>query len=93
MRLRTATLIVPLALVLLMAPLLADAQGPAKIPRIGYLAFTTSATAPYLRDTFRQVLRDLGWVEGQNIAIEFRYAEEQVDRLREFAAEVGPAPG
>jgi putative tryptophan/tyrosine transport system substrate-binding protein len=87
MRLRTATLVVAFV-GLLMAPMLSDAQRPAKIARIGYLALTTPATTPHLRDAFQQALRELGWVEGQNLAIEFRYAEEKFDRLREVAAEL-----
>ena len=54
-----------------------------KIPRIGYLDFRLS----YL-DAFRQGLRDLGYVEGRNIAIEYRSAEGDIDRLAPPAAEV-----
>ncbi len=64
----------------------AQAQQPAKkIPRIGYL----SATSPQPRDeTFRQGLRELGYVEGQTIAIEWRFAEGKRDRISQNAAEL-----
>src|SRR5262245_15334965 len=66
-----------------------EAQQPAKIPRIGILipgssAFPTSARY----DSFRQKLRDLGYIEGENISIEIRYAEGKEDRLSDFAAEL-----
>ncbi len=62
---------------LLAAPLVADAQQPAgKVYRLGYLS-VGSGTSTYLRpvEAFRQGLRELGWVEGQNIVIEYRWAE------------------
>ena len=58
----------------------ANAQQPKKVGRIGYLAAgTPSARAPYT-EAFRQGLRDLGYIEGQNIVIEYRYAQEKLDR-------------
>jgi ABC-type uncharacterized transport system substrate-binding protein len=63
-----------------------EAQQPAKMPRIGYLgAFTPSASAPLL-DAFRQGLREIGYVEGRNIFIDYRWAEGTPDR---FPALVG----
>src|SRR6266508_2582046 len=65
----------------------AEAQRPTKIPRIGYLGgIAASATIP--REAFRQGLRELGYIEGQNIAIEYRYAGVTLDRLPELAAEL-----
>ena len=62
----------------------AAAQQPAsKVPRIGYLDFRNSDLKP-----FRQGLRELGYVEGRNIAIEYRSAEGEIDRLAELAAEL-----
>jgi putative ABC transport system substrate-binding protein len=55
---------------LLTAPLAAEAQ-PAKVPRIGYLAVDLAAN-PQLPEAFRQGLRDLGYVEGRNVVIEYR---------------------
>ncbi|TMA07033.1 MAG: ABC transporter substrate-binding protein [Deltaproteobacteria bacterium] len=66
----------------------ANAQQPKKVGRIGYLAAgTPSARAPYT-EAFRQGLRDLGYIEGQNIAIEYRYAQEKLDRQPALAAEL-----
>jgi putative ABC transport system substrate-binding protein len=64
----------------------AEAQTPAKIPRIGFL-FIGSKDQPHL-DAFRQGLQDLGYVEGKNIAIEYRYAEGKPDALPTLAAEL-----
>jgi putative ABC transport system substrate-binding protein len=66
----------------------AQAQQPGKIPRIGLLSpFSPSATALW-HEAFRQGLRDLGWIEGQNISIEYRYSEGRDDRLPELAADL-----
>ena len=78
---------VTLALSMLVAPLAAVAQPPVKVPRIGWLSLGAPSANPYLLDAFRQGLRELGWVEGQNIVIESRYAEGQLDRLSDLAAE------
>ena len=74
--------------VLLAAPLAADAQQAGKVPRIGFLSATSPSDRPPLLDAFRQGLRELGWVEGQNIVIDYRYAEDRVDRLPDLAAEL-----
>ena len=71
---------------LLAATLAAEAQQAAKIPRIGYLA--TSLTAPYQHDAFLQGLRDLGYVEGRNVVIEYRDAEGKLEGLPALAAEL-----
>ncbi len=66
----------------------AAAQQPAKVPRIGLLSpFSPSATEAWIQ-AFRQGLRDLGYVEGKNILIEYRYAEGKSDRLPELAADL-----
>jgi putative ABC transport system substrate-binding protein len=68
--------------------LLVQAQEPAKIPRIGFLiAASPSSVSPRL-EAFRQGLRELGYVEGKNIVIEWRYAEGKLDRLPALAAEL-----
>ena len=87
---RTYTLIAVLILLptLLAAPLAADAQQAGKVPRIGFLSATSPSDRPLLLDAFRQRLRELGWVEGQNIGIDYRYAEGRVDRLPELATEL-----
>jgi putative ABC transport system substrate-binding protein len=67
---------------------LARAQQPAKVARIGLLSpFSPSQSAPW-HQAFRLGLRDLGWVEGKNISIEYRYAEGRNDRLPELAADL-----
>jgi putative tryptophan/tyrosine transport system substrate-binding protein len=80
---RTIGLLVTLALSLLAAPL-AAAQPQAALPRIGYLG-----DMPELfTDAFRQGLRELGYIEGQNLVVEYRWAEGQADRLRDLAADL-----
>lgn len=64
------------------------AQQTKKIPRIGYLAAPTSSTELPRIDAFRQGLRSLGYVEGQNIAIDYRFADGKLERLPEVAAEL-----
>jgi putative ABC transport system substrate-binding protein len=66
----------------------ASAQQPAKIPRIGYLSITDAATDSPRAEGIRLALRKLGYIEGQNIAIEYRYAEGRRDRAPELAAEL-----
>ena len=66
----------------------AEAQQPARIPRMGIL-FASSASAQSARvEAFRQRLRELGYVEGKNIFIEYRYAEGKLERLPDLAAEL-----
>ncbi len=87
MKVRIVALLVTLALGILLAPL-ADAQQAGKAPRIGYLgAGSRSDTWPRL-DAFRQGLRELGWVEGQNIVIDYRFAEGRFDRLPDLAGDL-----
>ena len=79
-----------------------EAQQPTKIPRIGYLSGSGLSVLAARIEAFRQGLRELGYVEGKNIIIEWRSAEEKFDRLPELAAElvrlkvdviVSPGPG
>ena len=65
-----------------------EAQQPTKVPRIGYLAPTFPSSAPVRREALRQGLRELGYVEGKNIVIEWRFAEDKADRLAGLAAEL-----
>jgi putative tryptophan/tyrosine transport system substrate-binding protein len=69
------------------APLAAEAQQAAKVARIGFLAANLAAN-PHLREAFRQGLRDLGYVEGRNLVIEYRDAEGKYERLPALAAEL-----
>src|SRR5215470_11406715 len=77
-----------LAGTLLAAPLAAEAQQAGKVHRIGYLTGGLSTDRPHLIEAFRQGFRELGWVEGQNIVIEYRYAGGRFDRLPDLAAEL-----
>jgi putative tryptophan/tyrosine transport system substrate-binding protein len=80
--------IVALAVACAMCGAVVEAQQPAKIPRIGFLiARSPSANAPRI-EAFRQGLRELGYVEGKNIVIEWRFWEGKADRLPGLAAEL-----
>ena len=74
------------ALVLLAAPGPAVAQPAGQIPRVGYLGAGSSNSANV--EAFRQRLRELGWAEGKNIVIEYRFAEGRFDRLPDLAADL-----
>jgi putative ABC transport system substrate-binding protein len=76
-----------LALLALGAPLAADAQQATRIARIGYLS-PSLASSPLLRDAFLQGMRDLGYVEGRNLSIEYRDAEGRIERAPALAAEL-----
>src|SRR5215471_16588700 len=67
---------------------LAEAQQPKKIYRIGYLSNADAATDSARAEGIRLALRELGYIEGQNIVIEYRFAEGKVDRAPELAAEL-----
>ena len=66
----------------------ADAQQTGKIHRIGFLDASTASGMAVLIDTFRQEMSKLGWIEGRNITIEFRFAEQKLERLPELAVEL-----
>ena len=72
-----------LAVLLLVSFNLAEAQQPAKIPRIGYLHSGQAATPPSSLKALHQGLRDLGYIEGKSIIIEYRFAEYKAERLPE----------
>jgi putative ABC transport system substrate-binding protein len=79
-------LLLTLVLSLLLAPLAAEAQPPGKVVRVGVL-ITTSPDSPIFQ-VFKQRLQELGYIEGQNLALEVRAAEGQFERLKGFAAEL-----
>ena len=87
MKLTRLAVVVTLALGLLAAPLAAEAQQAAKVARIGYLTPNIAAN-PHLSEAFGQGLRDLGYVEGRNVVIEYRSAEGKFERLPALAAEL-----
>ena len=66
---------------------LAEAQQQKKVPRIGYVSGSGDANNPNI-DAFRQGLRDLGYIEGKNILVEYRYAEGKLDRVPGLVAEL-----
>jgi putative ABC transport system substrate-binding protein len=76
------------AAALLAAPLAAGAQPLPKAPRIGYLSSSSAAATSHFIEAFRQGLREYGWIEGQNITVEWRFAEGRFDRLPDLAAEL-----
>ncbi len=84
--LHTVAILMTLALSLLCAPLAVEAQLPSKVARVGFLQVTSPRSASFVQ-AFEQGLRDLGYVEGQNLVIEFRTAEGNVERLPALAAE------
>jgi putative ABC transport system substrate-binding protein len=69
------------ATAILVAPLAAEAQPAAKVPRIGFLGNSTAALEANLVGPFREGLRELGYVEGRNILIEYRWAEGKYERF------------
>jgi len=73
---------------LLAAPLAAEAQQAGKVRRIGYLDMGSAARSRPYFEAFRQGLHDLGWVEGQNIAVDVRFADGKADQLPTLAAEL-----
>ena len=72
----------------LLAPLAALAQATAKIYRIGYLSTPSAAAVRNALDAFLAKLRELGWIDGQTITIEYRWAEGDVDRLPGLASDL-----
>jgi ABC-type uncharacterized transport system substrate-binding protein len=87
MMIRGVALVAVLALSPLAAPLAAEAQQTATVARIGWLGLNLAA-APHVPEAFRQGLRDLGYVEGRNVVIEYRDAEGKPERLPALAAEL-----
>jgi putative ABC transport system substrate-binding protein len=73
---------------LLAAPLAAEAQQAGKVPRVGYLNASSAASATWVVEAFRQGLRELGYIEGTNILIEYRWADGRFERLAALAAEL-----
>jgi len=77
-----------LATLFLASVSLAEAQQTGKIVRIGFLDTSTASGSAVLWDAFRQEMRKLGWIEGKNIAIEYRFAEQKPERLPELAVDL-----
>ena len=77
-----------LVAVIVLAVAVAEAQQPTKVYRIGLLSARSLSTDSTRAEAFRQGLRDLGYVEGKNIVIDYRYAEGKFERLPDLAAEL-----
>jgi putative ABC transport system substrate-binding protein len=85
---RTAVTSILVAVVLLAVAVTAEAQQPGKVPRLGYLSSSDPASDSPRFEAIRVALRNLGYIEGQNIASEYRYAEGKLDRLPDLATEL-----
>jgi putative ABC transport system substrate-binding protein len=77
-----------IALTFVLGGAVAEAQQAGKVLRVGFLDSSTASSMAGLLETFRQELSKLGWIEGKNIAIEYRFAEQKNERLPELAAEL-----
>jgi putative tryptophan/tyrosine transport system substrate-binding protein len=76
------------AVVVLAVGVIAEAQHQGKIFRIGFLDPSTASGMSVLADAFRQELNKVGWIEGKNINIEYRFAEQELDRVQGLAADL-----
>jgi len=85
---RAAVPSILVAVVLVALGVIAEAQQPTKVPRIGFLSTNSLSSVAARTESFRQGLRELGYVEGKNITIEWRDAEGKLDRLSERAVEL-----
>jgi putative ABC transport system substrate-binding protein len=85
---KAGVLSIRFVMVLLAVAVMAEAQQPKKVPRVGYLATNSLSVISARVEAFRQGLRDLGYVEGKNIVIEWRSAEGKQDRVPALAAEL-----
>src|SRR5438309_5602235 len=85
---KAAVLSILVAVAVLAVGVVTEAQQLKKFPRIGYLSNTDPASESARSEGIRLALRELGYIEGQNIATEYRYAEGKLDRAAELAAEL-----
>jgi putative ABC transport system substrate-binding protein len=85
---KTVGLVVTVVLAILLVPFGADTQPLPEVARIGWLGTKATPEALQLRDVFRQALHTLGWVEGHNLIVEYRWSEGHDERLPDLAAEL-----
>jgi len=88
MKVKHAALVVAIGAGLFVAPVAAEAEQARKVHRIGYMSLPSRESAEHLIPVFRQALRERGLVEGENLIIEWRWAEGKLDRLPVFAREL-----
>src|SRR4030095_12682136 len=82
-------LVVALEVNLILGPLVGEAQRQSgKVYRIGYLTVPSRETAQGVADSFQRGLWDLGWIEGENVVVDYRFADSNLDRLPDLAAEL-----
>ena|SRR5262245_6878678 len=81
-------MIICLVAALLSTAPFAEAQQTGKVARIGYLDNGTASGSAVLVEAFRQELSKLGWIERKSLAIEYRFAEQELERLPELAADL-----
>jgi putative tryptophan/tyrosine transport system substrate-binding protein len=92
---RTSALVITLTLAILVAPLAASTQPRAPLARIAFLGLSSvppASALPLIVAAFQQGLRELGWVEGQNLAIEWRWAEGSLERFATLVEEMVRLP-
>src|SRR4029450_6859253 len=89
MQMKKAAVPILVAVILLTVAVVTEAQQPKKVPRLGYLSSFEPAAESARAEGIRLALRERGHIEGQNITIEYRYAEGKIDRAPELAAELG----
>jgi len=85
---RARMLLIALVLSTLATPFDTDAQQPAKVPRIGILVSGSPTTHKFLVDGFTAGLRELGYVQGRDAVLEYRFAEGKLDRMPSLAADL-----
>src|SRR5437773_9019180 len=85
---KTTLLLIVVIVMQLAVGMIAHAQQAGRIFRIGFLDPSTASGSAVLLEVFRQKLSKLGWIEGKNITIEYRFAEQKNERLPELAAEL-----
>src|SRR5437667_7432147 len=85
---KTTLLLIVVIVMQLAVGMIAHAQQTGKIFRIGFLDPSTASGSAVLLEVFRQELSKLGWIDGKNITIEYRFAEQKNERLPELAAEL-----
>ena len=90
---RAGLSLILIAVVLLAVGVIAEAQQPKKVPQIGYLTGASRPSMSARTEAFRQGLRELGYVEGKNIVIEWRFAEGNPDRTPTLAGRASASQG